>query len=117
MKSTLIALFAILLSAPVYADGGRGRHGGGEHRGSWGWEGSWIFPALVGGAIFLDLARSRNAYAQPETVYVQPELAYVPSVTTTPAPVWYFCSAENGYSPYVTSCPSGWQTVPATPPN
>jgi|CXWL01.1.fsa_nt_gi hypothetical protein len=113
MKNILLSLLAVLLSAPVYADGG-GRHGGSGHRGSWGWEGGWFFPALVGGAIFLDLARSRTTYVQPETVYVQPEPVYMPS--TAAAPVWYFCPAANAYYPYVNSCPSGWQTVPATPP-
>lgn len=113
MKKILLTLLAVLLSTPVYADGG-GHHGGSGHRGSWGWEGGWFFPALVGGAIFLDLARSRTTYVQPETVYVQPEPVYMPS--TAAAPVWYFCPAANTYYPYVNSCPSGWQTVPATPP-
>lgn len=112
MKKIMITLLAVLLSQSVYADGG-GRHGGGGHRGSWGWEGGWFFPALVGGAIFLDLAR-RDTYVRPETVYVQPEPVYMPSTAATP--VWYFCPAANAYYPYVASCPSGWQTVPATPP-
>ncbi len=112
MKKLLIVLLASLVIAPVYADGG-GRHGGGGHRGSWGWDGGWFFPALVGGAIFLDLAR-RDTYVQPETVYVQPEILNVPSAA--PAPVWYFCPTADAYYPYVASCPNGWQTVPATPP-
>lgn len=36
-----------------------------------------------------------------------------------PAPqpqVWYYCNSPQGYYPYVQACPTGWQTVPATPP-
>lgn len=29
---------------------------------------------------------------------------------------WYHCAKPEGYYPYVTSCPGGWQTVPAQPP-
>ncbi|MEQ1525234.1 MAG: hypothetical protein ABL902_00700 [Gallionella sp.] len=113
MKNILLVLFTALISTPVYADRGGHRHGS-EFRGSMSWEGSgWFFPALVGGAIFLDLAR-RTAPAEPETVYVQPEPVYAPKVAA--APVWYFCPATNTYYPYVNSCPGGWQTVPATPP-
>jgi hypothetical protein len=109
MKKIFIALLAALLISPAYADGGHGRHHGGEFRGGWGWEGGWIFPALIGGAIIYDIT-------QPRTTYVQPEPIYLPSVAPVAAASWYFCPAANGYYPYVASCPSGWQTVPATPP-
>ncbi len=112
MKIILVVLFTALISTPVYADGHR--HGGGGYRGHLSWEGSgWFFPALVGGAIFLDLAR-RTTPAEPETVYIQPEPVYAPRVAA--APVWYFCPAANTYYPYVNSCLGGWQIVPATPP-
>lgn len=116
MKRLLIALVAVLSATPAYADGhGHGRDYGRDHgweRGSgWGWGDSWLVPALIGGAIVYDLA-------QPRTVYVQPAPSvYAPGVA--PAPVqqyWYFCAAANAYYPYVSSCPSGWQAVPATPP-
>jgi hypothetical protein len=29
---------------------------------------------------------------------------------------WYRCTSPEGYYPYVSSCRSGWQRVPATPP-
>ena len=32
------------------------------------------------------------------------------------AGVWYFCPSANAYYPYVSQCPGGWQTVPASPP-
>jgi hypothetical protein len=28
-----------------------------------------------------------------------------------PPGVWYYCPAYGAYYPYVTECPSGWQTV------
>jgi hypothetical protein len=112
MKRLLVVLLAVLVSAPAHADRG-GRRYESEFRGSMSWEGGWFFPALVGGAIFLDLAR-RNTYEQPETVYVSPAPDYIPRAA--PAPVWYFCPTADAYYPYVESCPSGWQAVPATPP-
>ena len=134
MKTILAALLATSLVTPAYADGGHGRsheywdddHRGGwsyeGHRDGWGWDGSWFLPALIGSAIFLDIARS-NTYSQPEPVYVQPEPIYSapvspPSVAAAPPPpqVWYFCPEANAYYPYVKSCANGWQTVPATPP-
>ena len=29
---------------------------------------------------------------------------------------WYYCRSANGYYPYVSQCPEGWKTVPASPP-
>jgi hypothetical protein len=64
-------------------------------------------------------------YFYPEPVYPYPD-PYTPPVIVTQSPLqpaeppaaqfWYFCAAANGYYPYVSSCPSGWETVPATPP-
>lgn len=111
MKKTFVALFAALFITPAYAEGGHGHHHGGEfHRGwGWSWEGSWVFPALIGSAIIYDAARSGATYAQPDPIYI-------PNSLPPPTPSWYFCPAANGYYPYVASCPSGWQTLPATPP-
>ena len=116
MRTLLIALLAAFSIAPAYAEGGHGGWGhGGErwhHGGDWG--GAWIFPAIIAGAVIYDAM-------QPRTVYVEPAPTYVPGpVTAAPAPqagsYWYYCAASRTYYPYVSSCPSGWQTVPATPP-
>jgi hypothetical protein len=143
-KMLLIPFLAVLSTAPAYAadgDGhagvpghtgvqdqggvqghGGGRTGGWERGGGGGWNGNWIVPALIGGAILYDLS-------QPQIVYVPYAPDYAPPVYIQPAPVyaappvaspsaqqyWYFCPAANGYYPYVTSCPSGWQAVPTTP--
>lgn len=121
-KILLVAFLAIISTAPAYAEGGRdgGGHGGGGHYGGdrgdrgghgggWGLGGGWIFPALIGGAIFYDLS-------QPQTVYVQPPPSYAPSVPPSQVQYWYFCPAANAYYPYVPSCPTEWQLVPAMPP-
>ncbi|HEY4805164.1 MAG TPA: hypothetical protein VIH96_21330, partial [Paraburkholderia sp.] len=31
--------------------------------------------------------------------------------------VWYYCAASQSYYPYVRSCTSGWEEVPARPPD
>jgi hypothetical protein len=119
MKKLFIAFVAILLAAPAYADGrhggGWGRGGGWERGGDWGWRNDWIVPALIGGAILYDLSQPRVYVQQPAPVYAP---NYAPVVA--PAPVqqyWYYCPPANAYYPYVPSCPSGWQAVPATPPD
>ncbi len=118
MKKLLIALLALALTTPAFADRGHGR--GWDRGHDWGrgggWRGDWIFPALIGGAIIYDLARPQPVYVQqPEPVYAP---SYAPASVAVPPPVqnWYFCPAANAYYPYVGSCPTGWQTVPATPP-
>ncbi len=46
---------------------------------------------------------------------------YIEQGQPGPAPsnqagAWYYCPESKGYYPYVNQCPSGWQSVPATPP-
>jgi hypothetical protein len=66
-------------------------------------------------------------YFHPQPVYPYPdpyrpplvvvESSPQPPVTLQPAAqFWYYCELSSGYYPYVPSCPSGWKTVPATPP-
>lgn len=114
-KSLLILFLAILSAAPAYADHGYGRGGG--RGGGWGWGGAWIVPALIGSAIVYDLTRPQPYYVQPAPVYAPSYVPVYAPVVASPSPQsWYFCAAANAYYPYVTSCPSGWQAVPATPP-
>lgn len=50
----------------------------------------------------------------PSPMPGQPSPGIPPVVTLQPsAPFWYYCDAAQGYYPYVTSCPTGWRTVPA----
>jgi len=62
------------------------------------------------------------AYPQPAPVVPQAAPVYpqaAPAAPQTAAPgspqMWYYCGASRNYYPYVASCPSGWQPVPATP--
>lgn len=53
-----------------------------------------------------------------EVVAPPPEAA-APSAGAPPAAAtgtWYYCDSAKGYYPYVSQCPEGWRSVPATPP-
>ena len=51
----------------------------------------------------------------PSTVVVQEDQATEPPATGAPPPMyWYYCPSAQNYYPYVTSCPVGWEPVPAT---
>lgn len=97
----VLALATLLLAgamAPTDADAGRRGRVNVWIGGPLWWPGYWGYPMVV----------ERPIYVQPpvEPVYVQP------------APqnhLWYYCRDAQMYYPYVTSCPSPWQEVPATP--
>jgi len=59
------------------------------------------------------VAPPAGAPAAPAPVAAQPP-AVTPGAQT--AGVWYYCSSAKGYYPYVSQCPEGWQSVPASPP-
>lgn len=64
--------------------------------------------------------------AAPAQVVVQatPVPTVAPVVQAPPPPAqmptspqsWYYCNNPHGYYPYVTTCLSGWVSVPAIPP-
>jgi hypothetical protein len=105
---------------------GAWRHG--SHAGRFGW---W----WVAGGVWHFYPQPVYPYPDPHrppTVVIEPTPA-PPVVVQIPAPVqmepqmppsavqpaaqfWYYCDAQRGYFPYVASCPTGWKTVPATPP-
>ena len=95
--------------------GGYWHHGWYGPRFGWWWvvSGVWFFyPVPV--------------YPYPNP-YLPSDWAAPPPPVGAPAPAadqfWYFCPASNAYYPYVPTCPSGWQQVPANadpapqPPN
>jgi len=58
------------------------------------------------------------AYVSDVVVETQPDPDAYPPPSENGAPppsFWYYCDASKGYYPYVTTCPSGWQEVPAKP--
>lgn len=88
------------------------RHGG---RLGWWWvaAGTWYF-------------YPQPVYPYPDP-YIPPVVVMQPDPASVPQPVapaaqpaaqnWYYCKASEAYYPYVSSCPSGWKIVPATPPD
>ena len=87
--------------------GGHWYHG--EHGGRRAWW--WVVPGL--GLWYLysaPVSPSPDPYGPP--VAAPP----TPNVPPPPAQYWYYCDAAGAYYPYVTTCPGGWQRVPATPP-
>ena len=99
--------------------GGRWFHG--DHDGRFGWW--WIV-----GPSWMMYNQPFYPYPDPmlpptyiidETVpvYSQPLVQAQPQQVPPPPPaqVWYHCRHPDGYYPYVSACPSGWQTVPAVP--
>ena len=91
----------------------------GNYQGRYGWY--WV----VGGAYYF---YPRPIYPYPDPyvpgvvmsgapVVVSPPPPQAPVLQSQPLPsVWYFCEPANAYYPYIAECPSGWKTVPATPP-
>lgn len=82
-----------------------GRHAG---RVGWWWVvgGVWYYyPAVI------------KPYPDP---YLPPliELPPPPPAPAAPAPsqFWYYCPDPQGYYPYVPTCPTPWQPVPANAP-
>lgn len=75
----------------------------------------WWVPGLVVGSALLWVATR-----PPPIVYREP-----PSAVLVPAPVivpqpdanqwWYYCRSAGAYYPYVSTCPTGWEPVPARP--
>jgi len=56
-------------------------------------------------------------YAYPPAVY-DPLPDYSSSATAQPPrATWYYCPEAKTYYPYVSECPKGWESVPATPPD
>jgi len=53
------------------------------------------------------------AVAQPPADPAALASAVVPPASGT----WSYCASAQRYYPYVTECPEGWRSVPATPPN
>jgi hypothetical protein len=134
LAASLMAAGAVFFAQPSVADGHGDRHAEhfrGEirafHRHDWGlwkaghWEhgfhdsryGWWW---LAGGEWYFYPAPVfpyPNPY-EPSFAVINPSAQPAPTLPPQPQN-WYHCSSPTGYYPYVTSCPGGWQAVPATP--
>lgn len=59
-----------------------------------------------------------TVYSEPVIIHESPPVVVAPAAPAQPQPaVWYLCKSVNAYYPYVESCPEGWATVPAVPPD
>ena len=84
----------------------------GYHEGRLGWW--WV----VAPGLWFWYAHSVYADPPPSQVtIIQPPAAAIPPPAPAPAApqYWYYCKPARAYYPYVSTCPSGWQRVPATP--
>lgn len=131
MKSKILmmsAVFTMIVSsmiAPnVQAHSGYYGHGGYWHGGR-GFYGFGL--GLATGALltypYYDYAYTgyySPIYVQRSSVTVydnSPSQVVQAAPNSSALPIWYYCQSPTGYYPYVQSCPSGWQKVPATPPH
>lgn len=138
MKDKLVYIMvSVLLSAAQagYAGGGGGHGGGGHSAGHGGAHGVHHdgdhgghvahHGAFHHGGLFIGIDHYFGPYWDP--LFHGP----APVIVTQPAPptvyiekseqrrpyYWYYCSAANGYYPYVKECPQGWmRVVPQAPP-
>jgi len=91
--------------------GGHWYHGHHEGRIGWWWvvAGAWYFyPQPV--------YPYPDPYQPPVVVMPAPQASTPPAPSAPATQVWYYCPSAKGYYPYVSVCPGGWKTVPATPP-
>ncbi len=131
MMSAVFAMMGSLMVAPnVQAHSGY-YHGYGYHGHGGYWHGGRGFYGfglgLATGALltypYYDYAYTgyySPSYVERSSVTVydnSPSQVVQSAPNTSTLPIWYYCESPKGYYPYVQSCPSGWQKVPATPPH
>jgi hypothetical protein len=123
--------------------GGGSWHGGSWHGGTWnrgwgwrgGWGGWWWGPSVVVGAPFwgwypygypygygygypYPYPYPYGGYAgySPPAVVDSGAQTYIQQDTQAQQQYWYYCQNPQGYYPYVSECPGGWQAVSPQPP-
>ena len=119
LTGLMLTVFGGMTLLPnAWADG-HGHWGDRDHgdRGHWersGHDGHLGWWWVLGSAWLLyNVAHPAAPSYTPPAVIVQSP----PPTQVAPTPgYWYFCGASGMYYPYVQTCASGWQPVPATPP-
>jgi hypothetical protein len=72
-------------------------------------------PAYYGGGFgYMPPAGPYPSYVPYVAVPVSPPV-YVERQSVASSGSWYFCRKARAYYPYVQSCSSGWEVVPAQP--
>jgi hypothetical protein len=140
--ATIAAAAALPAQAQHHSGGGwggdhhgggspHGGHSGGEwhhgyHNGHNGWWWGWGAGAIWYPEPFWPYYPYPYAYPYP---YPYPSPYAAPGAAmgapggegqqpmAPPPQYWYRCDSPRGFYPYVTSCPGGWQEVPAMPPD
>lgn len=103
---------ALVLALPAQAEW-HGGFRGGFHGGCCGW-GWGPYVGFYGWPYYPYPYYPNYAYYPPVApVAVAPA---APGAAPAAANSWYYCADSKGYYPYVQSCASAWQPVPATPP-
>jgi hypothetical protein len=134
-----VAVLSMVTALPALAEG---RHEGRHEMHGWGgdrdirhfesrhlpvWRGGYWHHSRHDGRLGWWWVVGGVWYFYPQPVYPYPD-PYIPPVVVVdqapqsgtpsvppPAQSWYYCEASKSYYPYVSSCPAGWKTVPATP--
>jgi hypothetical protein len=121
LSIAIVMAITSIVSTAAWADGWRhrgpyGSHGRHEHRhhDHHGPRAGWLLPGLVVGSALL-WATTRP----PAVVYREPlPPVFVPAPVMPPPDAnqwWYYCPSAGAYYPYVSTCPTGWEAVPARP--
>lgn len=121
-----IALFLLSVVAAAQGEHGGGGHGGGHGAGHGRAHfGGHFVGGHGGGHAFLGLGYWPWYYAPPWYYYppaagtaYRPPVYYVERGDEQAAQpgYWYYCANPQGYYPYLTQCPGGWQRVRPQPP-
>jgi hypothetical protein len=105
MKAAYIALAAmvVLLASSLPSEA---HFRGGVWIGpGWGYGPGWWGPPAVS-----------YVYTPPPVVIRQEPEVYIQQPAPQPAQqYWYYCTAPEGYYPYVKACPKGWMKVVPNP--
>lgn len=127
----LVLLLTLLASSSAWAHNRFGPWHGHGSVGAWPAHGHWHGNHQHGGGhvgVFIGVPLGAPWHYNP--YYTYPPVVTVPA--TPPVYIqqalplqdqqqsnswWYYCNAQQGYYPYVKQCPSGWQLVPAQPPD
>ena len=120
-KQASLAIIVLLVCSAysgLLAAHGRGSaHHGGGYGGHHGYS---SFGLYFGGPVW-GYPYYPYPYASPPTVVTVPSTPPVyiqqapPVAPQYPVGYWYYCQNPEGYYPYVSECPTGWQQVSPTP--
>lgn len=121
----MLAAMAVLLAIAVPTSGAwaQGWHGAHEWHGEHGWSGGHEMHGhfhhghFHGGFVIGAPTLFWPWYPPVEDYLPPPPTEYIePGPTGDATPYWYYCPDPPGYYPSVRVCPTGWQTVTASPP-